>query len=220
MIIIIIIIIILIISRSSFAASFLLSKTYILKTPGFGNETYKLPLNDLKIENINLTYIQYLVFVKYMNVPKIATFMSDNSQIKLTNLTEINNIISKNTISYNQAIGINSGTNSGIGQFYPPTDFQKSRTLLIIKIIDILAKMYCSNSKLNLDTDSKKFISNCGINDIYTDLERFYYLKKSEILSKDPLSLDYNTYTAIWHALKNRHSELSDRLASNIYKTL
>lgn len=211
-ILLIIVIFLIVLGGSTFAN--LQDKTYTLNTPGFGDETYTLP--DLTSEDITLDDKQYSVFVKYMNIPKIATFMSDNSQVTVPKLDEYKKIltsISGNTISYNQAVGINSGTPSGRGQSNPATTFQINRTLLIIDVMGSLAKLYCSNNKAN--SDENKYITNCVSGDILAELERFYYLKPGNELSLDPLLLDYNVYVAIWNALKNRHTVFISRLAKD-----
>ena len=200
------IIFILIIISLKLVSPFTSTTDYILNTPGFGNESYKIPITDLNSENIILNDSQYTLFFKYMTSdPNIIIFMSDNSQISLlpdakVNISDLS--ISGNTISYNQAIGTNSGTSTKIGQDNPPTIFQINRTLLIISVIDSLAKLYCSNSRAN---DGTKFISNCAKGDLIANLDSFYYLKKGN-------SFDYNTYTAIWYTLYNRYYDLVQRL--------
>lgn len=216
-ILLIIVIFLIVLGGSTFAN--LQNKTYILNTPGFGDETYTLP--DLTSEDIRLNDEQYSVFVKYMNLPKIATFMSDNSQVTVLNLDEYKKIltsISGNTISYNQAVGINSGTPSGRGQTNPATTFQINRTLLIIDVMGSLAKLYCSDNTVN--SDENKYLTNCVSGDILPDLETYYYMTPSNKLSLDPLTLDYYTYVAIWTALKDRHSVFISRLAEDTYDTL
>jgi len=222
-----IIVIFLIVNGSTFANS-PSNTTYILDTPGFGYETYTLP--DLTSSNITLNDQQYLVFVKYMNVPKIANFMSDNSQVNSTELGNfigvstkgVPSIISGNTISYNQAIGINSGTSTGVGQNNPPTPFQIDRTLLILDVIDSITNLYCSNTDANRsdESSSNQYITNCVRGDIKADLERFYYIKSTNELSLEPLSLDYPTYMTIANALANRYSVFVDRLDPLTYDKL
>jgi hypothetical protein len=211
LIILLIIVIFLIITKNTFAS--LSNGNYTLNTPGFGNETYELPVLDLTSENIKLDETQYSVFVKYMDVPKIANFMSDNSQIlndKMDgfigiNTTGIPGIISGNTISYNQAIGTNLQTN-------PSLTFQLNRTNMIVSVIISLLNLYCSDTKANVDTPDKKYLTNCVFGDIIVDLETMYYVDSGQTLSLDPISLDYPTYSAIWYALHNRRIILIDRL--------
>jgi hypothetical protein len=190
------------------------SNTYTLNTPGFGEETYTLP--DLGSEGVKLNAEQYAVFVKYMNVPKIATFMSDNSQVEVANLDKVN-LPTRKTISYNEAVGINSGTPSGKGRSNPPTVFQIDRTLLIIDVMNSLSKLYCSDNNAN---SSEKYLTNCVKGDILPELEIYFYLKPGDKLSLDPLVLDYPVYIMIWNILKNRHSVFVNRIAEGTYDTL
>ena len=215
-------------NKSLFGLFIGVPKIYTLYTPGFGEETYTVPSGEMLIpgypgstetENLpQLTAKQYSVFVKYMQKnEKIANFMSDNSQVSIISSSiSISDFIgsSNGTISYNQAVGIHSGTTSGIGQsLESPTIFQFNRTLLIIAVINGISNLYCSNPDANEDTSSDTYVSDCELGDLSAELERDYYLSKD-------VSLDMQTYSVIWYALFLRYKTLVDRLGENVITTL
>jgi len=205
------------------------SKTFTLETPGYGPETYTIPTRSVLEDSDISPDFNYPVYVEYMKShPKIALFMSDNSQLNVkTNFfknkqtTGKPNTISGTTVSYNQAVGIDAGTPSKTGQSNPATKLQINRTVFIINVVVELLELYCSDytKRTSMIAPDKKYpkgskmvpgklieneVMNCLNGDINFDLYYNYYTS---------LKLDYNTYTAIWTTLSNRLSVLNERVS-------